>query len=1218
MRALRKIVFINSANIRYAEIKLDGNVHFIGTQGVGKSTLLRAVLFFYNADKLHLGIPKEMKSFDDFYLPNPNSYIVYEVEHEHRPFTVLVFRSSGRACYRFIDAPFERKWLVDEFGDVTSEYKVINSRLDKNIYMSKLIDRYEMFKEIIYGNYKVAGKEFGNFQLMEAKSYQNIYRSIQNVFLNSRVDADFIKDIIIRSMEEEESNINLAYFRGQVADFEQEYKDISCWYKTNAKGESTVRLQADKVIANYHDLLYQKQQIEELCGELNYAVRDSRERIPLIEENLSKLNGERERQKKLLGEVMEKFEAEKSTLNKQLGVVDDRIKTCKEKKEYYTSIGVDAIIRRCNEEPVLKEQLKSQEERLDDLTRQYNDIASKYKKLVDGVQSELDGFKQLQENRKNEIRNATFFRKEQLMAERDKQKGEIETSFEEKLKVAEDLVDSIKLEKQECEMGLHSLQFFAPYKADIEHLSEEKVGLQKDEVRLAGEIKSLDANLKQLQTEYEAKIKAIESEAKAMLERKVQEMADAEEKIAELDKLLESTKGSFYEWLDGSVSGWEKNIGKIIDEKQVLYRTGLHPAKVDTASKTLYGVELDLSELPMSVRKPDEIKKEKQSLEGQLKALKNDCTNIEKKKEADQDSLIKTFTPKVKEKREQRSLCEAQRNSIPGKLKAIDVKMQDLMNKTEEEKKHRKSALDSQMNDVSHRLNDAESVLANTKEDKGKQLKVVLKTYEQSVAKVENEQKTALDEIGTAIKTKQTSCETEILSLQQQELDERKGKGADTGAVEKCKEIISGIKKELTYIEDNRKLVYKYQSDKEELLDNEEEFKASKKNLQEKLNQLEDKYKLKRLDYDRKIGSLSKDIDDHNEQLQKIEEGLKKADGFICNSDLCPPMLREVPERKTLKTPDEVVLNLTSIIVSRHRKEEQFKQSVVLFKDNFTAKNTFNFRVVLNTVEDYLDFASNLDDFIHNNMIDQYRNRTSERYTEILARVSSEIGSLTKRESEVVKVIQDINKDFDAQKFVKVIRQISIRSKQSSDKMVQLMKRIKEFHDENQFAMGEANLFTTDSRSEVNNKAVDYILDLMKYLKEDISRKSMTLSDLFDLEFRVVENDNDTQWTSKLSHVGSEGTDTLVKAMINIMLINVFKSQVSKKFGDFKVHCMMDEIGKLHPQNVKGILEFANSKNILLINSSPTTYNVSDYRYTYLLDKNSKSRTIIRPLITQK
>ena len=54
MRYLNKIIFLNSAHVPYAEVKLDGNVHFIGTQGVGKSTLLRAVLFFYNADKLRL------------------------------------------------------------------------------------------------------------------------------------------------------------------------------------------------------------------------------------------------------------------------------------------------------------------------------------------------------------------------------------------------------------------------------------------------------------------------------------------------------------------------------------------------------------------------------------------------------------------------------------------------------------------------------------------------------------------------------------------------------------------------------------------------------------------------------------------------------------------------------------------------------------------------------------------------------------------------------------------------------------------------------------------------------------------------------------------------------------------------------------------------------------------------------------------------------------
>ena len=104
----------------------------------------------------------------------------------------------------------------------------------------------------------------------------------------------------------------------------------------------------------------------------------------------------------------------------------------------------------------------------------------------------------------------------------------------------------------------------------------------------------------------------------------------------------------------------------------------------------------------------------------------------------------------------------------------------------------------------------------------------------------------------------------------------------------------------------------------------------------------------------------------------------------------------------------------------------------------------------------------------------------------------------------------------------------------------------------------------------------------------------------------------------KIANVGSDGTDILVKAMVNIMLINVFKERASRKFGDFKIHCMMDEIGKLHPNNVKGILAFANCRNILLINSSPTTYNIENYRYTYLLSTDEQSHTHAVPLLTRK
>jgi hypothetical protein len=63
---------------------------------------------------------------------------------------------------------------------------------------------------------------------------------------------------------------------------------------------------------------------------------------------------------------------------------------------------------------------------------------------------------------------------------------------------------------------------------------------------------------------------------------------------------------------------------------------------------------------------------------------------------------------------------------------------------------------------------------------------------------------------------------------------------------------------------------------------------------------------------------------------------------------------------------------------------------------------------------------------------------------------------------------------------------------------------------------------------------------------------------------------------------------------------------------------MMDEIGKLHPNNVKGILKFANDRNILLINSSPTSYNAADYKYTYILRKDSNNKTNIHRIVSKK
>ena len=1215
MRALRKIIFVNSANIRYAEVKLDGNVHFIGTQGVGKSTLLRAILFFYNADKLHLGIPKEMKSFDEFYLPHANSYIVYEVEHEHGPFSILVFRSSGRACYRFIDAAYKKEWLIDEHGEVTAEWKVIRDRLN-DAYPSKIIDRYEQYRDILYGNKQAVGKEFVRFQLLETNRYQNIPRSIQNVFLNSRLDANFIKDIIIRSMSEEEANIDLGYFRRQVSDFEQEYKDISCWYKTNQKGESVVRKQADAVVKAYHELLYMKQQIEELCGELRYAERVTRKRLPLIDAKIGKLMQELDRQNRLLSEVQQKHDAEKATLNQKQGVVNEKLRCTKERKEYYANHQIDVVMNRCAQEPVVKTELDALKDKLADLTASFNDVTTKYKALRQNINNQFDTFKHIQQQRILVYGQEKQNTEERLLKEYNATRAEIEQAFAEKIISAKDAIDAIKTEQNDCDKELLKLKYFVPFKEEKKALAQQQNELQLNEKALEGQIGKLKADVIRIQAEYDKKEAEINADYTRQLDKKQKQTDAVVEQIQTIDALIDSIKGSLYEWLEDNKPNWEQNIGKVINEERILYQTGLHPQKADGAS--LYGVKLDLMDFPLNVRKPKQLKDEKDALENKLKQARTEYAEILNSQEKTIEDLKRLFTPKIKDLRLQKSNVETELNMIPQKRKGIIVKIEDYDAKAKQIIEERQNELSNRQQKLAHDLTSAQDALEKINTDKQKQLKSVEKKHND--AKVDNVKLHAkrVAEINAETKIREQEADAELQKLKQQEMDELKGRGVNTALVEDCKAKISKADDELKYIEQNRKLVYDYKRDKEELFDQEDNLKSQKKGLAERIIQLDEKYGKRKQKHEQQITSFGKELSERREEKKRLEDELEKAERFAHDENLCPTMLAEAKEKQTLRTPGQAVDELTGIIVSRQSKHNQFKQSINVFKSNFSAKNTFSFRTELTIDEDYLDFANNLDDFLINNKLEEYRRRTSERYVNILARVSKEMGELTRHESDVDKIIHDINNDFKERNFVGVIKLIALQSVPSADKMVQLMKRIKEFNDDNQFAMGEMNLFSTANRDDVNLKAVGHLLDFMKSLTDNPSRQYLTLSDLFQLQFRIIENDNDTGWADKLSHVGSEGTDTLVKAMINIMLINVFKEKVSRKFGDFRIHCMMDEIGKLHPQNIKGILDFANARNILLINSSPTTYNVSDYRYTYLLQKDSKSKTIVHPLISQK
>ena len=309
-------------------------------------------------------------------------------------------------------------------------------------------------------------------------------------------------------------------------------------------------------------------------------------------------------------------------------------------------------------------------------------------------------------------------------------------------------------------------------------------------------------------------------------------------------------------------------------------------------------------------------------------------------------------------------------------------------------------------------------------------------------------------------------------------------------------------------------------------------------------------------------------------------------------------------------------LNTTDNTIIKRYVELQ--EAINKFTGNFQENNLFSFKVKFAERTEYFDFAEMLKEFVDENKILEYKKRVEERFAHIIRQIGKETQSLIEKEGEISKIISEINKDFVARNFVGAIKSMELKTDKSANSIYQLLVEIKMFNDENTFDIGTPDLFSSNGQANKNERAISLLKQLIKEMNTS-KEKEITLSDSFELQFKIVENNNDTGWVEKLTNVGSEGTDILVKAMINIMLLNVFKERASKKQkDDFRLHCMLDEIGKLHATNEKGILKFANDRNILLINASPNTYNATDYRHTYILRKDDKNVTMVNRLTSVK
>ncbi len=1223
MRSLTKIIFINSAHIRYGEVALDGNIHFTGTQGVGKTTLLRALLFFYNARKDKLGIRNQgQRSFDDYYVPTPSSYIVYEVSRgeEQSPFCVILFRRHNKAAFRFVDAPYDRSWLIDDHGVVATDPVTVRQRIqNKGTDLSGIIYRYNQYLDILYGNRSARiSKDLLKYYLLKSQQYQNIPRIIQNVFLNERVDGGFIKNTIICSItgEEEETAVDLNFFRSKLFNFSDELKDISLWSHKNKQGIVETRRDADKIIEIAHKISAGEFSMRELCGMLIYSRNKAEKDIPVLTSRIQKKKATIDALTQKIKSIEADFTEEHEKISNGIAILDSKLKEASILKKEYQRIGISDMIIRVESLPSLRLALQQKQSLLAQLNTEYLSIAHKFKSLRDRL--ELD-FQQYQQRRTEEINNTKqeiIDREFARIKRQNKLQDEVNAKF------------NILREEIELKLGYYREQWHeqkllrleasksSPLEAELEACRNNIIKLEKEENSLKEEKLRKENKLESLKNQLEMECQRLENEYASQIIALENNISGLTEKLESERLLLEKSQGSFCEWLDRNVEDWASSIGKIADEKHVLYGQNLNPKLVDGNRDTLFGVRIDLDEIEKEVRTPAMIEDDIKAIDAKINTIACEINRLREEKDESISEIGK----------ERASVCK----SIQVDIDAISQKMQICNQQCRKEELRQ----DEIKTDEKAKLKEIDAVY----EEKIQQLTLAIEDHTEKLGEIDNRCKRELNAISKAAK-EETKKDQNLLDIQEQSVkndiknfknetdvkiqqldkDERAElsiAGADTRMIEQTKKEITETENRICVIEDELEQVAVYKNDCKTLLDNVPQYQTEKKKLEDRDASLRQTYERRKEKYDSNREVESTALSTLQATLEKSSESIRKAEDFMA-SDSCPPELKESQQVQTDLDCISLVDSIKGLTGEIYRQTDSLKTSVNDFRRRFSQCNTFKFPTEFETTAHYRNYADKLEEFVVNDMIKEFQHVTSNIYRDILSRAAADFNVLLGRESEIQRIVRDINYDFSHKTFAGVIRSIELRLERSNMPIITQLQNITDFWNAHQYDIGELNLFSGEEHEDITRDSIKYLRSLTEALTHTPELGKLPLEQTFSLKFKIEENDNSTGWTENIKAVGSEGTDTLVKAIMNILLISVFKKRAGQA-GDFRLHCMMDEIGRLADENIQGILNFANERDIYIVNSSPKSHRPLSYRRLYLLSKDKEANTIVQPILSTR
>lgn len=1177
---LKQLILINSANCDFAQIDVDRDLFFGGSNGTGKTTTIRALQYLFVTEQNALGIDSSKKSFREYYLPESNSYIIYVFES----FFILLYRTQSGIGKYFSKQKFDISRI--ENSDIKDIRKYIKEA-DLH-YKSDTIDE---FRQILYGQ----SRKYLDFSIANVKEYKTFIKLFSGVFDIQRAitSTDDIKMAIYKSIDSasEDVDFNSNAYLQEILAFKSAFRYFKAINSNRKRIESSIELKSE--------ILHLENYLKTLKGEIAYRSEFESNSIKNLKESKSSLENsikEIESRDRKLKRVKEKFFKFLNNLTIETTVEIREIEKLKEK--FSNEKIKDAKIR------VIKlDRLNSE---VENRREQIFEIEQEHKNLIISIEREI-------ENLKNSLKKIELENRENLQNEREslkesfekrkshlnrelsefKVKQELEREkFDLEIDILNDEINSLKDSIREID-----IDFDKKLSKEREKLNLEVQSVNDRIYSLKNQIKDREFSKKSFDKEIIEFEKDYKREYKDALNEFNLEVAKIKKEKRNLESLLEVKEGSFREFLDKNIDGWEESLYPVIDKNLLAMSVDKLEPEI-LREDEIFGIKLNLDileKIPTKAKVLEDLKalefreleleknfKNREALLVETKELKISKINSELKYIAE-DTL--RFNKKIIELKEKKTSFEKSIDEIKSKIERERSEAKEEFNRNLAKLNSDKDEVSKSKREINSKINIKTGEISRAKSDINRELQKEIENLEKNFKKLYRDEKSKVDEkVAKLIESKNSITADD--KLKELKIEEKR-------LIEEIKEA-NLAQRFLVEFDEVKERIESIDT----FIEREKKYNLTKERFEQKYNSKFDNFKKESENLKLQIHNIEREVEKFEDGLNRLKSlhiGLSENQKLKSERNLLE-LIREFEDKQndysnSFDKFSSGIKKLNTNLTPFSQIDFVYRDEDLIFKDLTNSQNSI----------DFIDYLSNqLKSFA------QYKESENERFYNFINNINLKLENLSHKEEDLIKVIQKVNRVLKGVD-IDVLKEIYLKHELSPSKsFTKISHKIKE-------QLGTILTLERENSLFFDRKKADESLEDLYKLIESIRDRLSEDEDLkfagVDLWLSFVENSVKNRPIKHFKNVGSNGTSILLKIIIITALLSIYKQEEIDRQAFYLI---IDEIGAIEKKNQDAIRDFANSHGFKTIFSTtnPILSKPKDIRY-YRFARNGQKFEVI-------